>query len=111
MNKLILVTFAGCLLAGTAAFGQAAASVSGSASISAQAQPPVFENHPLRAIQKPLGREEDLLETSSLTYAHGERPVTDFPAAGYEEPLGDVARRFRDQHAGVKKASFIKENR
>lgn len=47
---------------------------------------------------------------SDYTYARGERPLADFGMHPSEpEPLGDMARAFRAEHASAKKAAFVFE--
>ena len=92
-----------CLLCASAAFGQA---------VSAQpsyAQPLVMPDHPQHASQHELAQPQDLFEHSSYTYAKGELPLSDFVHPSEPEPLGDIARAYRNEHASVKKAGFVFE--
>lgn len=92
-----------CLLCASAAFGQA---------VFAQpsyAQPLVMADHPQHASQHELAQPQDLFEHSGYTYAKGERPLSDFGHPSEPEPLGDIARAYRKEHASVKKAEFVFE--
>jgi hypothetical protein len=95
-----------CLLCTTAAFGQAAAASSG-----LSAQPVIYEfySHPEHAAQTPMGREQNLLESSCYVSAKGERPLWEF-AAAQETPLGDVARVLRKEHEMARKAHYFWNN-
>jgi len=94
-----------CVLATTAAFGQAAGVISN--------QPVMLqlpEDSPQHAAQHEMGQEHSLLSDSAYTYAKGERPLSDFggtPAPTV--PLGDIARALRKGHAGAKRAQFVLE--
>jgi len=92
-----------CLFFASAAFGQA---------VSAQpsyAQPLVMVDHPQHASQHELAQPQDLFEHSGYSYAKGELPLSDFVHPSEPEPLGDIARAYRKQHASVKKAEFVFE--
>src|SRR4051794_7271222 len=93
--------FAFLLLWGTAAFGQAAST------ISSEPQPISIPSHPLRATQQPLQSTQSLLFTTYTdTSAQGERPLWEAGAKPLAEiPLGDVARMFRDKRTSIRKAS------
>jgi hypothetical protein len=99
--KLTLILL--CLLCASAAFGQA---------ILAQpsyTQPLVMVDHPQHAWQHELAQPQDLFEHSGYTYAKGELPLSDFVHPSEPEPLGDIARAYRKEHASVKKAEFVFE--
>ena len=67
-------------------------------------------DHAEHARQTPLAQEQDLRETSNVTYGHGERPLWEFMTATPEQPLGDVAREFREERAIGKKAVVVWKN-
>lgn len=99
--KLTFVLF--ILLCASAAFGQ---------NVLAQptyTQPVVIVDHPQHASQHDLAEPQDLLEHSAYTYAKGELPLSDFVHPSEPEPLGDIARAYRKEHALVKKAEFVFE--
>ena len=96
-----------CLLCSTAAFAQYGASIG---SISSQPQIREVPSHPAHASYAPMGREQNILASSSFSFAQGERPASDFPhpAPAVEAvSLGAVARELRQQHAQLKKARVI----
>jgi hypothetical protein len=95
--------FLGFLFVATAGFGQAGV-------LGGRAQQLVLEEHPERAEQHEMRRQENLLEHSQFSYEKGERPLWEFGAGPAPRPLGDVAREFRKQHALLKKADIIWEN-
>ena len=67
-------------------------------------------DHPQHASQHDLAPPQDIFEHSDYTYAKGERPLADFGMHPSEpEPLGDIARTFRIEHASAKKAAFVFE--
>lgn len=101
----LLVLFSIC---GTAAFGQA---FFGSAPILNSQPPQMLEmsSHTEHASQKSMAEAQNLLENSTYTYARGERPLWEV-ASRASEPLGDAARRLRQEHAAVKKSSVVYVN-
>ena len=93
-----------CLICATAAFGQTASVLPN------LAQPLTITDHPQHASQHDLALPQDILEHSDYAYAKGERPLSDFgfqPSA--PEPLGDIARAYRLEHASAPKAAFVLE--
>lgn len=90
--------FAICVLCASTALGQAGTSVS------AQPQVYSFESHPEHASRQPLAQEQHLNGGELFTYAQGERPLWEVATLTHEVPLGDVARRFRQEHLAAKKA-------
>lgn len=100
---LALVTL--CLLSTPSALGQTVGYILNS-------QPVVIQvpSHPEHAAPKPMAQESNLLGTSTLTIAQGERPLWEFATSVNVLPLGDVARMLRDQHANAKKAERVWEN-
>lgn len=90
-----------CLLCASAAFGQAVQP--------SYAQPLMMADHPQHASQHELAQPQDLFEHSGYTYAKGELPLSDFVHPSEPEPLGDIARVYRKEHASVKKAEFVFE--
>jgi hypothetical protein len=64
-------------------------------------------DHPQHADYGSMRTETSLLG-STMTVAHGERPLSDFPDDGpAPKPLGDVAREYRQEHAKAEKATRI----
>jgi len=97
--------FALCLLCATSALGQSA----GSAVLS---NPLQFSNHSDHAAPAAMATEQNLWGGSgSVVVAQGERPVGEVVPEKYEMPLGDAARIQRKEHATVKKAQVVWENR
>lgn len=94
--------FAICILCATGALGQSVGSV-----LSNQAQPFQMPDHAMRAYQRPLATEQNLLETSGLAYAQGERPLWEFAPAPNRTPLGDIARLLKKEHTTAKKANKV----
>jgi hypothetical protein len=92
-----------CLLCASAAFGQAVLAQP------SYAQLLVMADHPQHASQHELAQPQDLFEHSGYTYAKGELPLSDFVHPSEPEPLGDIARAYRKEHASVKKAEFVFE--
>jgi hypothetical protein len=92
-----------CLLCASAAFGQAVLVQP------SYTQTVVIADHPQHASQHELAQPQDLLEHSGYTYAKGELPLSDFVHPSEPEPLGDIARAYRKEHASVKKAEFVFE--
>jgi hypothetical protein len=92
-----------CLLCASAAFGQAVLAQP------SYAQPLVMADHPQHASQHELAQPQDLFEHSGYTYAKGELPLSDFVHPSEPEPLGDIARAYRKEHASVKKAEVVFE--
>ena len=100
----VVVVVVSVLLSSPSAFGQAngiAASV-----LNAQPQQMQMASHDARAAQRSMASERSLLESSTYTYEHGERPLWEF-APSNTESLGDAARRLRDQHAVAKKSAVV----
>ena len=92
------------VLVATAAFGQTASVLPN------YVQPIQIPDHPQHASQHDLAPPQDIFEHSDYTYAKGERPLADFGMHPSEpEPLGDIARTFRIEHASAKKAAFVFE--
>jgi hypothetical protein len=103
--KMTLFLF--CLLCTTAAFAQHGGSVG---SISSQPQIREVPSHTAHASYAPMGREQSVLSSSSFSFAHGDRPASDFPhpaMAAEAVSLGAVARELRQQHAQLKKSRVI----
>ena len=101
MKNTLLAFF---VLCAASAFGQAG-------TISSQAQPVRFEDHPQHAqphemaIQTPIaGGAAD-----SYTYAQGEQPLWQFGPVSEAVPLGDVARAYRKERLTGKKTAIIFE--
>jgi hypothetical protein len=103
MKTFLLAVFCICFLSATAP-GQAAGTLSNQITVYS------FQSHPEKATQRGLAKPDEIMESSCNVSAKGERPLWEVADAPDETPLGDVARMFRDQHAGVKKAEVIFEN-
>ena len=97
--------FALIILGSTAAFGQAAASLS--------SQPQVLElpDHPQHAALTPMACEHPLVggAPDNYAYAQGERPLWEFGPVSEPVPLGDVARAYRKEKLAAKKAEVVLE--
>jgi hypothetical protein len=62
-----------------------------------QAQPLQMPEHPMHAAPHAMGSEQNLLDNSAISYAQGERPMSEFLSEPKPEvPLGDIARYYRD---------------
>ena len=97
-----------CLFFASAAFAQ-----SGVNGAVLSNEPSIFRmpTHPERAIQTPMGEEQNVMTTFNFVHARGERPLWEVaPSVVQPTPLGAVARMLRKQHAGVKKATIVWEN-
>jgi hypothetical protein len=104
MKNALLVVVIVC--AGSACFGQVAASISN------QPQPIMMPSHPMTAQQHSLAMEQSLVGggPSTYAYAQGERPLWEFgPSLPPPVPLGDVARAVRKEKATAKKSEFVFE--
>ncbi len=67
--------------------------------------------HPEHAGNHTLAQEQNLRgDESPYTYAQGELPLSDFARASAAVPLGDVARRYREERASAKRAQTVWEN-
>jgi len=95
--------FALCLLCAASALGQ-----SGGAPLNSSIH---FSNHSDQAGPASMAQEQSLWVGSSIVSAQGERPVGEVVPEKYEMPLGDAARIQRKEHATVKKAQVVWENR
>lgn len=90
------------LLCSAAAFGQAA-------SISSQPQPAQFNDHPLHAGPHSMATPTPIAggAADSYSYEKGERPLWEFGPVKQEVSLGDVARSYRKEKQGIKKAEVV----
>lgn len=102
--KIKIVVFAICLLSTAAALGQNMAGVS---ALSNQSQMLQLPDHPQHASLHALAPEQTLLPSSSIVYARGEQPLWEFAPKEDIQPLGDIARIFRKEHAEAKKAVMV----
>jgi len=98
-----ITIFALCFICTTAAFGQIS-------TVTNVAQPLVMVDHPMHAIQHPMGTEQSVLESYDFTSAHGERPLWEFATVQHNVPLGDTARLLKQEHATVRKAEKVWSN-
>jgi len=62
-----------------------------------------IQDHPQSIIQR------SLFASSSVTFAHGERPAYEILGFPQSRPLGDVARDYRREHETAKKAKIVWE--
>ncbi len=92
-----------CLLGATAAFGQ-------TVGVGGEAQPLEISGHPAHAYQRPMQEQQPVLETSSVTFAHGVRPLWEVAPVVDEVPLGDSARILKKEHDEAKKSEIVWEN-
>lgn len=102
MKKILLMI--ACLLLTSAAFGQYVVN-------HIDSQPQVYHapEHPQHAAYAPIAEEHGIVGGGGVSFAQGERPVSDFPQMA-APPLGDAARELKKQHARLKKARFVWEN-
>jgi len=98
-----------CVLCATAALGQAGAGINTLSNQPVALQVPSHTEH---AASRPMSERQNLLESSSLVYAHGERPPVEALPKSTPVPLGDIARfyRMQKQQAVAAKASKVVEN-
>lgn len=92
------------ILCAAAAFGQTAPVLPN------QVQMVMVPEHPQHADQHEMAVERPLVggAPGTYTYAQGERPLWEFgPAFPPPTPLGDVARAYRREKLGVKKAEIV----
>lgn len=96
---LVIFVFCGCLASQAQIAGTSIQPLSG----------PSYSvpDHPAHASQGSLRPEVSLAGGGSVTYAQGERPLSDFPNYTVPVPLGDLARAAREQHAKVAKAQIV----
>lgn len=101
MKTTLLVLLVFCA---AAAFGQAPI-------LSNQPAPVVMVEHPQHAAFHALGQENPIvgLSVDTYTYARGERPLWEFGPVSVEPSLGDIAREFRKEKLGIKKAAKVFE--
>jgi len=95
------------LLMTTAAFGQAGGNTW---ALDSQPQVVTIPSHPQTAAPQPMATELNLLGTASYVYAQGERPLWEVGPKPVVVSLGEVARKLRKEHEGVKKAEKCFEN-
>ncbi len=100
MNKVMLLIAACVLCAGSAAAQNIGPAM---ANGDPQMRWYAYEHSP-RATQTGLAREQDIRERDEVTYGHGEKPLWEFAPVTSSQPLGDVARSFKQDRATAKKA-------
>jgi hypothetical protein len=90
-------------LCAAAAFGQTAPVLPN------QVQMVVMPEHVGHAELHSMAREQPLVGAGSdtYTYAQGERPLWEFGPVSVPTPLGDVARAYRREKLGIKKAEVV----
>jgi len=100
--KTVLLAF--MILCAATALGQAG-------SISSQAVPLTFADHPQHASLGAMACEHPLVGGASdnYTYAQGEQPLWEFGPVSVPTPLGDVARAYRKEKVAVKKSEIVFE--
>jgi hypothetical protein len=104
--KIIVALF--CFFAATTVLAQNSA---GGGVLSNEPTMVEFTSHPNRATQGSMGQVQDVMERSQNTMSQGERPLWEVAPRPVEaEPLGDVARAFRQEKLTGKKATEHWEN-
>jgi hypothetical protein len=88
-----------------------AAAAFGQAGISSQPVVQQFAEHPEHASVTPMATEHPLVGGAydNYSYAQGERPLWEFGPVSEPVPLGDVARAYRKEKQGAKKAEVVFE--
>lgn len=88
------------ILCTAAAFGQTAPVLPN------QVQMVVIPDHVAHASQHDMAQERPLVggNSDNYTYAQGERPLWEFGPVSTPVPLGDIARAYRREKLGIKKA-------
>ena len=99
--------FAFCFFCATAAFGQ---TTGAGALLNSEPMVVEFTSHAARASRMPMGVQQNLLEGSNVTSAHGERPLWEFATPAKVTPLGDSARMLKKAHEAAKKADIVWNN-
>lgn len=99
-SKLLLLVIPILLLLCSSAFSQ---TVGGS--ISSQPVEVQIPEHVQHASPHDMATEQPLVGQgpNSITYAHGDRPLWEFPEPNETAPLGDIARAYRQQKLAAKK--------
>lgn len=102
MKKTVLAFF---VLCAASAFGQAAGS------ISSQAQPVRFADHPEHAEPHAMATQTPIVggAADSYSYGQGEQPLWQFGPISQPAPLGDVARAYRKERLTGKKTALVFE--
>jgi hypothetical protein len=104
-NSMKISILAVCLLCAATAVAQAGGM--SAASVSSQVSSVSFQSHEAFASQHAMGTEQNILESSTYSYAQGERPLWEVAPISHPTPLGDSARMIRKEHAAAKKADHI----
>ena len=96
-----------CMFCTIGAYGQATAGVG-----ALNSQPVVIQlpSHQQHASVQSLGREQNLLQNSGMSFGRGERPLWEVMHPKEPVPLGDIARQLRKEHEAAKKATFVKQD-
>ena len=102
MKTTILLTL---LVCATAAFCQS----SGPVGAVLQNEPVILQlpSHAEHASAVPMSSPQYLTGPSGSTYAHGSKPLWEFPVSEETISLGEVARQLRQQHLLAKKAEKV----
>jgi len=99
INRMKTAIAVFCFLCATAAFAQNGGYISNAP------VPTVISDHPEHASVHEMAPDTPVVGGSAVLTAHGDRPMWDFgPISEGERPLGDVARDYRKQRLGHKKA-------
>ena len=101
MKNVLLAFF---VLCAASAFGQAG-------SISSQAQPVRFADHPEHAEPHEMATQTPIAggAVDAYTYGQGEQPLWQFGPISQPVPLGDVARAYRKERLTGKKTALVFE--
>lgn len=102
MKKILLMLL---LISATAAFGQSFATVLNN-------QPQIFEipSHEQHASFRSLATPQSILESSSLNFAQGVKPLWECPLNSETVSLGETARLLRKEHDLARKAERVITN-
>jgi hypothetical protein len=103
--KTALAFLAFFVLCAASAMGQSAAS------ISSQAQPVTFPDHPEHAQPHEMATQTPIVggAVDNYSYAQGEQPLWQFGPVSEPVPLGDVARAYRREKLTGKKPALVLE--
>ena len=103
--KMTLLILAGFVFTSSVLFAQIGLGVP---VYDGQAHPLVMASHVQNAHEAPMAQQRELYAGSPSVVGQGERPLWEF-APKPEIPLGDVARMYREQRTGIKKAVKVLE--
>ena len=103
--KNLVFPFVVCTLCTVGVVGQV-----GGGTMNSQAHALVMSGNPQHASQTAMSAEHSLIGNSTITSAHGERPLWEVMPEAPVVPLGDSARALRKEHAADKKAVIVWSN-